>query len=142
MEFVPAPWPSEDVVNMLARKSEGYFIYASTIVKFIDEESFSPAERLDQALNGSNSDVESAPFAELNELYLQILSSCPTSKLPILKHILGYVEFAATEEHVYRTVAEIESWLRLSRGQVKLSLRGLRYLVSFEEWKNGTSTSV
>ena len=94
MEFVPRPWPSESVVEGLTCKSEDYFIYASTVIRYIDEENFSPVERLDQILNISNPAVppsESAPFAELDKLYLQILSSCPTSNLPILKRILGIV---------------------------------------------------
>jgi len=82
------------------RKSGGYFIYASTIIKFVDEEDCSPAERLDQVMNGSNSAIPSsdlAPFAELDELYSQILSSCPTSKLHVLKRILGFVVFPSVE---------------------------------------------
>ena len=54
MEFVPGPWPSKDVIDKLVSKSEGYFIYASTVIKFIDEENFSPVERLEQILNISN----------------------------------------------------------------------------------------
>ena len=135
------PWPSKDVMGRLVSKSGGYFIYASTVIKFIDEESFSPADRLDQVLNRSNSalsPLESPPFAELDKLYLQILSTCPTSQLLMLKRILGYVGLVATgEEVVCRTVAEIEALLDLPRGRVKLLLRGLRSLVSFEEWENG-----
>ena len=142
MEFVPRPWPSKDVIATLVDKSGGYFIYASTVIKFIDEESFSPTDRLDEVLNGSNSAVahsDSAPFAELDKLYIQILSSYPTSKLPTLKRILGYVEFAASdwEGEVFRTIAEVEALLNIPHGQVKLSLRGLRSLVSLEEWEGG-----
>jgi len=46
MESVPGPWPSEDVIDRLARKSDGYFIYASTVIRFVDEENFSPVKRL------------------------------------------------------------------------------------------------
>ena len=144
MKVVRRPWPSEDLIRDLVDKSGGYFIYASTIIKFIDEEYFSPKDRLDLVLNGSNSAVppsELAPFAELDKLYLQILSSCPTSKLPVFKCILGYIEFAATpaeaEGWERRTVAEIEALLDLPCGQVKLLLRGMRSLVSFEERGDG-----
>ncbi|KAF8626891.1 hypothetical protein AX15_004640 [Amanita polypyramis BW_CC] len=47
MRFVPQPWPPPRVLRQLAYKSEGYFIYASTIVKYIDEEYFSPLNRLE-----------------------------------------------------------------------------------------------
>ena len=132
MQFVPRPWPSQGVLEMLVRKSEGYFIYASTIIKFVDEESFSPADRLDRILNIPCSAVlpsESTPFAELDKLYLQILSSCPTSTHPLFKLILGYVLFPPV--NWYSETHEIEALLRLPHGQVKLILRGLRSLVSF-----------
>ena len=85
MESVPRPWPSDATVQQLVEKPGGYFIYASTVLKFIDEEYFSPADRLDQILNCSESPVtpsESAPFAELDKLYTQILSCCPKSQIP------------------------------------------------------------
>jgi len=137
MEFVPRPWPSMDVIDALVKKSDGYFIYASTVIKFVDEENESPEDRLDQVLNTSNSAVppsESPPFAELDKLYLQILSSCQTSKakLPILKRILG---FALTPRTIYVELdaATIETLLQLPQGRVKLMLRGLRSLISFKE---------
>ena len=139
MKFVPRPWPSEHIIYRLVNKSGGYFIYASTVIKFIDEEDFSPAERLDQVLSVYNPTVplsESAPFAELDKLYLQVLSSCPRTNIPMLKRILGYVLFSPTDwgtDLPDITVADIEALLKLPRGQVKLLLRRLRSLVSFEE---------
>ena len=139
MQFVPAPWPSNDVIKKLVRKSGGYFIYASTVVQFVDEEGFSPAERLVQVLNSSNSSIspsDSAPFAELNKLYLRILSSCPGSKLSTLKHILGYILVPSLSRATWiwkidLDINVIETFLRIPRGEVKLILRGLRSLVSF-----------
>ena len=132
MEFVPKPWPSESVIDRLVSKSGGYFIYASTVIKFVDEENFSPVERLEQILGISHSTVppsDSAPFAELDKLYLQILSSCPTSNLPIIRYILG---FAVNHGGVDMFV--IEALLRLPCGQAKLKLRGLRSLLSGDLW--------
>ena len=47
MQFVPRPWPSDYIIERLVTKSGGYFIYASTVIKFIDEEYVSPVARLD-----------------------------------------------------------------------------------------------
>lgn len=33
MEFIPRPWPFKDIIDRLASKSEGYFIYTSTVIK-------------------------------------------------------------------------------------------------------------
>ena len=131
MESVPRPWPSDDTIWRLVRKSGGYFIYASTVVRFIDEEYFSPVNRLDQVLHCSTPSVsppDSAPFAELDKLYIQILSCCPGSHIPLLRRILGYAVF----DSVPRGIGHIAAFLCLLPGNVKLTLRGLRSLVSFE----------
>jgi len=133
MQSVPGPWPSDDIIKRLVRQSEGYFIYASTVIKFIDEEFFSPAARLDQVLGKSDSSVfhsESNPFTELDHLYIQILSSSPTSQLLMLKLVLGYVIMSESFDSQVMYFDCIEDLL--PRGQIKLTLRGLRSLVSFE----------
>jgi len=130
MESVLRPWPYADAVQQLVTKSGGYFIYASTVIRFVDEEYFSPPERLDQVLSRSISSItpDSTPFAELDKLYSQILLSCPKSQIPLLKRILGHVVFHLGPLHVDHLAA----LLRLSPGRVTLTLRGLRSLVSFE----------
>ena len=139
MQFVPVHWPSDGAIQKIVLKSGGYFIYASIIIKFIDEESFSPADRLGQVLNSSNSPttpVNFSPFAELDKLYLQILSSGPTSNLPILKRILGYIvvpHLDGIAKDIVIDMDVIEAFLRLPRGQVKVILRRLSSLVSFGE---------
>ncbi|KAJ7686144.1 hypothetical protein B0H14DRAFT_909321, partial [Mycena olivaceomarginata] len=37
MKAVPRPWPAAEVVDKLVKKSSGYFIYASTVIKFRDD---------------------------------------------------------------------------------------------------------
>jgi len=131
MRFIPRPWPSEDIIEQLVWKSGGYFIYASTVIKFIDEEYFSPVARLDQVLGTSNSSSELNPFAELDQLYIQILSAYPISQLPTLKHILGHVIMSPDFKVMNLYLPSIEDILDLAPGQMDLTLRGLRSLVSF-----------
>ena len=134
MESVPTPWPSEDIIERLTRKSEGYFLYASTVINFIDEEFFSPVDRLNQVLGTSDSSVfpkESNPFAKLDRLYMQILSSYPASRHPILKSILGYVVMSAVFSARGMYLPFIGIILDLAPGQMELTLRGMRSLVSF-----------
>ncbi|KAJ7913445.1 hypothetical protein B0H13DRAFT_1612545, partial [Mycena leptocephala] len=40
MTSVPMPWPSLEITEQLVWKSSGYFIYASTVVKYIDDKNF------------------------------------------------------------------------------------------------------
>ncbi|KAJ6528408.1 hypothetical protein B0H19DRAFT_1274636 [Mycena capillaripes] len=84
MGNVPAPWPAWSVLASLVDKSSGHFIYASTIIKFIDDKYSRPTERLAAVQNSSATDYDS-PFAALDQLYIQILSAVPArfhSKLP------------------------------------------------------------
>ena len=122
METVPRPWPSEDTVQRLVIEAGGYFVFASIVIRFIDKDGFLPPEQLNQVLNHDHE-----PFAELDKLYMQILSSYPRSDLPILKSILGHVLFhlgPCTVEHI----ATIH---HLSPGEVKLMMHGLQSLVTF-----------
>ncbi|KAJ7502206.1 hypothetical protein B0H11DRAFT_1712883, partial [Mycena galericulata] len=47
MATLHTPWPSSEIVEELVHKSSGYFIYASTVIKFIDDKNFRPTERLE-----------------------------------------------------------------------------------------------
>ncbi|KAJ6471491.1 hypothetical protein C8R45DRAFT_908368 [Mycena sanguinolenta] len=79
---VRQPWPSSDIMHKLVHKSSGYFIHASTIVKFIDDKNYRPTERLTLVLDGTRSESESA-FEALDQLYMTILRSAPNrSQLP------------------------------------------------------------
>ncbi|KAJ7598199.1 hypothetical protein C8J56DRAFT_162541 [Mycena floridula] len=44
-----AGWPGQDIVHLLAEKSEGIFAYASTLVRFIDDKYEHPRKRLEIA---------------------------------------------------------------------------------------------
>ncbi|KAI3611515.1 nwd2 [Moniliophthora roreri] len=75
----PILWPARGVVNELVQKARGQFIYAATVVKFVDSEYSNPCEQLEIVLHPDpHSDLElGSPFADLDMLYHQILSSNP-----------------------------------------------------------------
>ncbi|KAJ7118230.1 hypothetical protein C8R44DRAFT_673674, partial [Mycena epipterygia] len=73
MAQVCTPWPTEAAVEHLVWTSSGSFIYASTVIKFIDDKNFRPTDRLDIIMGLAEPDLES-PLAALNQLYTQILS--------------------------------------------------------------------
>src|SRR6266576_5216889 len=64
----------------LVSKASGQFIYASTVIKFIDDDDCNPREQLDiiLKLRPVNS---SSPYAQLDQLYIQILSQQPDVRL-------------------------------------------------------------
>jgi hypothetical protein len=123
MASIPQPWPPEDVVQLLARRSSGQFIYATTVIRFIDDEDYRPTDRLEIALNASQ---HSTAFknSELDLLYQQILSTCPNTSL--LCRILGCI---LVSQHEQLSAVDIEALLSLCAGDVCLTFHRLHSLV-------------
>ncbi|KIK52354.1 hypothetical protein GYMLUDRAFT_106053, partial [Collybiopsis luxurians FD-317 M1] len=79
MEHITCPWPSSSQIETLVSKSSGQFVYPSTVLKYIDDDSAVPADRLDIVLGLWKEEMEgeetTSPLAELDALYHQILST-------------------------------------------------------------------
>ncbi|KAJ7810074.1 hypothetical protein B0H14DRAFT_2524431 [Mycena olivaceomarginata] len=88
MANISSPWPSSSVMDELVEKSSGYFVYASTVIKFVDDKNYRPSDRLDVVTGLAEPDSRS-PFAALDQLYSQILSRA--SAHPQLLHILAVI---------------------------------------------------
>jgi hypothetical protein len=68
---IPLPWPSEDDLSTLAKQSEGIFIYASTLVKFVGERYCDSREKLKYAMISHKG---------LDGLYAQVLDEANKHK--------------------------------------------------------------
>ncbi|KAJ7804867.1 hypothetical protein B0H14DRAFT_1610536 [Mycena olivaceomarginata] len=116
MATIPSPWPLPDILEKLVSNSSGHFIYASTIIKFIDDKNYRPTERLAvvQDANRTGSDLA---FDALDQLYMNILSSAPrqTQLIPMLCAIANFQLHPDT----------LDQLLGLDHGDARLSLRGL-----------------
>jgi len=71
---IPSGWPSDEDIKRLVRKSSGQFIYASTVIKFVESTSHHPQERLNVVFGLVTPEI-ATPFSELDALYNQILST-------------------------------------------------------------------
>jgi hypothetical protein len=121
MAMVLEPWPSPEIIKDLVHKSSGYFIYASTIIKFIDDKNFRPTERL-AVITGMAEPCFGVPFAALDQLYTQILAQVPARPqlLKILAVIVAKLDLSAVN---------IEQLLELEPGDVRLALHGLHSVI-------------
>ncbi|KAJ6456912.1 hypothetical protein C8R45DRAFT_568786 [Mycena sanguinolenta] len=121
MAKIPLPWPSSDVLKNLVEKSSGHFIYPSTIIKFIDDKSYRPVQRLALVLDGSSMGYGST-FHALDQLYLTVLSSAPRQDefMPILCILV---------EEGAQAISTFDELLGLEEGESKLLLRGLYSLI-------------
>jgi hypothetical protein len=79
---LPASWPSPNDLWHLANKSNGIFIYASTLVKFVSDEYHEPKRMLQIALNMHNG---------VDPLFEQVLSGA--EKYDNFSLVLGAVVF-------------------------------------------------
>jgi len=69
---LPNPWPHENDIMTLTKKSSGLFIFASTLVRFIESEYHGPNEHLQLVLSEANSTLHEGR-AGIDSLYSQIL---------------------------------------------------------------------
>ncbi|KAJ7906071.1 hypothetical protein B0H13DRAFT_1619832 [Mycena leptocephala] len=127
MVAVPFPWPRSEIVQELIKRSSGYFIYASTVIKFIDDKRFRPGDRLDVVMGIENS-ISGSPFGTLDQIYHQILSAVPLDFRPKLIEILALISSKIALDYSY-----IEHLLDLKSGDLRLILRDLASVVHLTE---------
>jgi hypothetical protein len=132
MARVPYPWPTPEIIDNLVDTSSGYFIYASTVIKFIDDKNFRPTERL-AIITGIAEPLSASPFASLDQLYIQILSQAQVDARPQLLKILAVI---ASKLLLSPGPARIEQLLELEEGDVRLALCGLYSVISGLEKDN------
>ncbi|KAJ7678046.1 hypothetical protein DFH06DRAFT_565034 [Mycena polygramma] len=119
MAAIPGPWPSSNIIEKLTDNSSGFFVYASIIVRFIDDHTFRPTERLD-VIMGIHTAKSGAPFAALDQLYIQILSAVPAERRPRLLEVLAVVAAKFNLSSIH-----IEQLLELQPDDAGLILRHL-----------------
>jgi hypothetical protein len=65
-------WPSSSDIRVLCKKAAGFFIYASTVVKFVTSENDRPAERLALVTSLPESTTEEGKSG-VDQLYIRVL---------------------------------------------------------------------
>jgi hypothetical protein len=136
MAMVPSPWPAAEVIAELVNKSSGYFIYASTVVKFIDDKDFRPTDRL-RIIMGIAKPTSESPFSSLDQLYTHILVNVPQTTWPRLLRILTVIV-----AKLNLTVPHVEQLLNLGPGDVQLALRGLYSIVKMPAFNDDAHITV
>ncbi|KAF8064823.1 hypothetical protein FPV67DRAFT_1419664 [Lyophyllum atratum] len=118
-------WPTNEDISQVVQRSDGSLMYASLLIRHVDEESFSPVERLAAALNTSS--CTSNPRRELDNLCLHILSQSPNPDL--LKKILGYI-VGGRGNCAHQTGRFISQAHNLGPDQLSIAVRGCRSIFS------------
>jgi hypothetical protein len=94
LEDIPAtlrPWPSDDDLDILVDKSSGLFVFASTVVKFIEANDYADPQRLLDIVLRSQSAVGISPYRDLDILYLQVLAN--PLRVATNAELYGFLQF-------------------------------------------------
>ncbi|KAJ7478124.1 hypothetical protein FB451DRAFT_181850 [Mycena latifolia] len=127
-------WPTPEEIEHLVHKLSGVFIYATTVIWFIDDEYSHPADHLASVLS-----LDPRSTAPLDDLYTEILSVMPhePQQLRILHAIWQGTKDSDFILHGMRgrtnwtlkmDPEQMDSLLDLRPGTSRLALRGLHSL--------------
>ncbi|KAF4609674.1 hypothetical protein D9613_012029 [Agrocybe pediades] len=120
-------WPGEEVIEKLAWKSSGQFIYAATVIRYVKSaRPIRPDRNLDMVLELRPHDGDH-PFAELDALYEKILESCKN-----IEKVLDVLSFKMTAHNFIQDVFVLvcENVLSYEPGDIGRLFCDLRALVA------------
>ncbi|KDR73241.1 hypothetical protein GALMADRAFT_142372 [Galerina marginata CBS 339.88] len=121
--YFPVPWPTTQDMSKLVDKSSGQFIYATTVMKYVESRRHRPPDRLEIIL-GLSEPGDDTPFAELDALYNHILSSVTSVETVVnLFIVLLFMSLRKTSQ-------EIEGFLFYRPGEIDIILSDLHSLIA------------
>jgi hypothetical protein len=124
--FAQRPPPSvADAINHIVSEASGQFIYASTVVKFIDGSDQDPGTQLNNIILSPRQST-SSPYPQLDQLYIQILSQQGHTRL--LKGI-----FVLILAFGYTDLDLICRRLRINKEDLRLKLRKMHSLLNISD---------
>ncbi|KAF9445865.1 hypothetical protein P691DRAFT_805060 [Macrolepiota fuliginosa MF-IS2] len=141
---VDEKWLSEETLVHLARVSSGLFVLASTILKFIGDESYAnPVSQLAICLMFFDNALISGtvnPLQALDHIYHQILVDVPPHILPVTMRILCFILLSSHDYGV--TPCDISNILGISRATFYAAVQGLHSVLSVPDAKDGDKVVV
>jgi len=118
-------WPSAVDIDRLVCKSSGQFIYASTVMKYIESPRYWPTDRL-EIIFGIMRRGNDTPFAELDALYTHIFS--PVEDINKVVEVISVLLLVKTSI-VQKSSVFIEDLLELRRGDLNVTLLDLHSIL-------------
>jgi hypothetical protein len=110
MREVPHPWPSTDQLDALVEKSDGLFIYASTLVKFVGDRHGLPQEKLCSAITA---------HCGVDPLYAEVVSQAQTFS-PHFTRVVGTIIYLQHPLGIH----DLGQLLQLSSDHIRQALHG------------------
>ncbi|KAM6499583.1 hypothetical protein JOM56_005091 [Amanita muscaria] len=120
-------WPGQEIIDEFVFKSSGYFIFASTVMRYISDEDSSAVSQLDIVRNLKPRGTVS-PFASLDELYMEVLKQ--QRDQDFLKTFLALL---VGRNSIDKSDPEDDAMLmNVSEQELHIKLRRMRALLKFE----------
>ncbi|KIM73979.1 hypothetical protein PILCRDRAFT_14796 [Piloderma croceum F 1598] len=123
MQGIPRPWPSDPDVQILVQKASGSFIFASTLVDFVNDGSDLPQRKLATALR---------THAGLDRLYAQVL----TLAGPHCGHFERTIGTIMLLQSPLSTIS-LAYLLQLETGDILQALLGIQSILMIPEDNDG-----
>ena len=126
---LPNPWPHENEIGALTKKSSGLFIFASTMVRFIESGHHEPDQRLQCLLSEANSTMHEG-CAGIDSLYSQMLLYAfskihEPEEFADIRHVLGAIILAFNP----LSRCELSTILGTSMPLISITLRHLHSVI-------------
>ena len=128
---LPQFWPPREDIDSLVEKSSGQFIYAATVIRYIESRRHQPEDRLQTVLELKSSETDT-PFAALDALYLQIFSSVDDDQIDSVLKVLSaliLLKNILKDYHELDRLSSLEELFGYRSGQLEVVMGDMVALV-------------
>ena len=139
-QYLPSRWPSLESIRPIVERASGHFIYASTVIRFIQSPHHRPDDRLQVILGLRQPYEKDRPYARLDLLYrLIFLEIQDRDQLELIYRALGIMHLRSLKSGLLgspKWISDrhaIETLLYFRPGDLRLVFDGLLSLISLEK---------
>jgi hypothetical protein len=126
---LPSSWPPPETIQTLVENASGQFIYAATVIRFLDESPNAPPDAQLKSILEMRTTPTSNPLEQLDALYSHVLKSSPNPALSVswirAINMLG----RWTSIMNYRQAAHVNVLLQTENGEAEHVLGALHSLI-------------
>ncbi|KJA15943.1 hypothetical protein HYPSUDRAFT_1066508 [Hypholoma sublateritium FD-334 SS-4] len=132
-ECIPSAWPERYVIETLVGRASGQFIYASTVIRYIQSTKHRPTDRLRVILGISPTPTHETPYAAIDALYTHILSSIDDPRVMQIFSLLVVPRRTEDGLGTFNCPDMIDRLLFFQSGDTQLILADLLSIVAVED---------
>jgi hypothetical protein len=135
---LPHVWPDRTAMASLVDRSSGHFIYASTVIRYIQSPKHRPDDRLEVILRLRTPREEDRPYSQLDALYALIFAGVDSrDEIEKICLVLGILYFRSQLVGFFSDLnpdfTTIESLLEMKAGDLLLLLDPILSLIAIDD---------